>query len=156
MVTGNSRRLAEYLKRDLPANLQLTGFLSDAGYAGLITSADAVMTLTTRDHTMLRGAYEAIYQGTPVIVSDWPLLRRAFDRGAIHVDNSVPAIVDAVQRMRERHVEFRHGAQELQRYKSERWSATLVELRRAIGDAASAPASGTASPWHAASTRRER
>ena len=65
----------------MPPNVTLTGFLSDEAYGGLVCGADVVMTLTTRDHTMLRGAYEAIYQGTPVIVSDWPLLREALRRG---------------------------------------------------------------------------
>ena len=40
------------------------------------------MALTTEDHTMLRGAYEAIYQGTPIIVSNSALLRVAFNEGA--------------------------------------------------------------------------
>ena len=56
------------------------------------------MTLTTRDHTMLRGAYEAIYQGTPVIVSDWALLRESFPEGAAHVENTAKAIVRGIQR----------------------------------------------------------
>jgi glycosyltransferase involved in cell wall biosynthesis len=132
MVTGNPKHLSGELKRDLPPNVRLTGFLPDAAYGGLLTSADAVMTLTTRDHTMLRAAYEAIYQGTPVIVSDWPLLRAAFDDGAIHVDNSTPAIVEAVRRMSRERVAFRDGAARLQRRKLDRWSMTLAEIRAAV------------------------
>jgi glycosyltransferase involved in cell wall biosynthesis len=100
-VTGNPKHLKPELKTSLPPNMTLTGFLSDEAYGSLISSADAVLTLTTRDHTMLRGAYEAIYQGTPVIVSDWPLLREAFPEGASHVDNSparIAAAVGAMQR----------------------------------------------------------
>ena len=74
----------------------LTGFLSDGAYGSLLHDADAVMTLTTRDHTMLRGAWEAVYQGTPVIVSDWPMLRDAFDEGAVHVDNTPEGIVQGI------------------------------------------------------------
>jgi glycosyltransferase involved in cell wall biosynthesis len=132
MVTGNPDHLSSELKRHVSDNVSLTGFLPDSTYAGLLTSADVVMTLTTRDHTMLRAAYEAIYQGTPVIVSDWPLLRSAFDEGAIHVDNSVSAIVEAIERMRREHEPFRAGALQLRRRKLERWSATLAELRDAV------------------------
>ena len=131
-VTGNPRHLSAELKRDLPGNVRLTGIWPDAAYGGLLTSADVVMTLTTRDHTMLRAAYEAIYQGTPVIVSDWPLLRTAFDDGAIHVDNSTTAIVGAVRRMRAAHAQFRAGAAELRQRKLERWTATVAELREAV------------------------
>lgn len=91
-MTGNPKHLAESIKADLPANLQLTGFVSNEAYGSLIRNSDIVMSLTTRDHTMLRGAWEAIYQGTPVIVSDWPILQQAFNRGAIHVDNSAEGI----------------------------------------------------------------
>jgi len=133
LVTGNPQRISAARRRTLPKNLTLTGFLPDAAYAGLLTSADVVMTLTTRDHTMLRGAYEAIYQGTPVIVSDWPLLRSAFDEGAVHVDNSRAAIVAAVQRVQREHERFRKGAADLRHRKLERWAATRAELLAAVG-----------------------
>ena len=133
MVTGNPRHLSSSLKQTLPENVKLTGFLPDAAYAGLLIGADAVMTLTTRDHTMLRAAYEAIYQGTPVIVSDWPLLRAAFDEGAVHVDNSTPSIVEGIRRLRGESHAFREGADRLRRRKLARWSDTLAELRGAIG-----------------------
>jgi hypothetical protein len=87
-ITGNPRHLTGTLAAQLPPNVTLTGFLSTPAYGGLLAGADVVLTLTTRDHTMLRGAYEAIYQGTPVIVSDWPVLVEAFELGAIHVDNT--------------------------------------------------------------------
>src|SRR5688572_8855380 len=130
-MTGNARHLSADLKIDLPANVALTGFLSDAAYGGLLQAADVVMTLTTRDHTMLRAAYEAIYQGTPVIVSDWPLLRTAFDDGAIHVDNSVAAIVAAVRDMSGDYETHRKGATDLRRRKLERWATTVTDLRNA-------------------------
>ena len=59
----------------------IAGFLSDQQYGSLICNADIVLTLTTQDHTMLRGAWEPIYQATPVIVSDWPILQSSFDKG---------------------------------------------------------------------------
>ena len=59
----------------------IAGFLSDQQYGSLICNADIVLTLTTQDHTMIRGAWEAIYQATPVIVSDWPILQSSFDKG---------------------------------------------------------------------------
>jgi glycosyltransferase involved in cell wall biosynthesis len=132
MMTGNPKHLSADLKSRVPGNVTLTGFMPDAAYAGLLTSADVVMTLTTRDHTMLRAAYEAIYQGTPVIVSDWPILRTSFDDGAVHVDNSAGAIEQAVRQVQRQRDTFREGARRLQQRKLERWSATLAELRAAV------------------------
>ena len=53
-----------------PDNVRLTGFLPDSDYVGLILASDAVIALTTMDHTMQRGAYEAVYLGRPVITSN--------------------------------------------------------------------------------------
>jgi len=127
-MTGNARHLRRDLAARLPENVTLTGFLSTAGYGGLLAGADVVMTLTTRDHTMLRGAYEAIYQGTPVIVSDWSLLREAFDEGAIHVDNTAAQIAAAVRRMRADHAALREGAGRLR----ERKLARFERVRQSI------------------------
>lgn len=132
MMTGNPNRLSSELKANKPANLTLTGFMPDAAYAGLLTSADAVMSLTTRDHTMLRAAYEAIYQGTPVIVSDWPLLRSAFDEGSVHVGNIASAIAEGIRKMERDHAAYRAGAMRLRERKLERWTATLAELRAVV------------------------
>jgi glycosyltransferase involved in cell wall biosynthesis len=123
-VTGNPRHLDQEIRARIPANVHLTGFLSTAAYGGLLGGADAVLTLTTRDHTMLRGAYEAIYQGTPVIVSDWPLLRDAFPRGAIHCDNTARGIAGAVRSMAASHEQYRQGAQRLRETKLRQWEST--------------------------------
>jgi glycosyltransferase involved in cell wall biosynthesis len=120
-MTGNPKHLDPALAAAVPPNVTLTGFVPDPLYAGLLQRADAVLTLTTRDHTMLRGAYEAVYQGTPVIVSDWPVLRAAFDAGAVHVDNSAASIAEAVREMRRRHEGYRRAVQDLRARKLIEW-----------------------------------
>ena len=127
-VTGNPKHLAPEIKMALPANLRLTGFLSTEAYGGLLTDADAVLTLTTRDHTMLRGAYEAIYQGTPVIVSDWSLLREAFPDGAIHVKNTPDDIARGIRTIAADLSTYRAGAARLRSAKLLRWKATQAAI----------------------------
>lgn len=132
-MTGNPKHLSAELKRAMPPNVRLTGFVSTAAFGGLLTSADAVMTLTTRDHTMLRGAYEAIYQGTPVVVSDWPILREFFSDGAQHVDNTPASIASALRAIRARQGEFRDGARRLRARKLAAWRDTRLMLLQRIG-----------------------
>lgn len=127
-VTGDAGRIGADLRARFPPNLRLTGFLPDADYGHLVSTADAVLTLTTRNHTMLRGAYEAIYQGTPVIVSDWPLLRAAFDSGALHVDNTADGIVSAVRTMQIQHDTLRDGARQLRQRKLDLWDGVRATL----------------------------
>jgi glycosyltransferase involved in cell wall biosynthesis len=133
-VTGNPRRGDPRLATATPANVRLTGFLSDGAYGSLITRADGVLTLTTRDHTMLRGAWEAVYQGTPVIVSNWPVLREAFDEGAIHVDNTAADIVSAVGALRQHHGQYRAGVRALCERKQHRWESTRRALIARISE----------------------
>lgn len=130
--TGDPKFLDPALRDNLPSNVVLTGFLSNAAYGSLIRKADVVMTLTTRDHTMLRAAYEAIYQGTPVIISDWPLLRRAFDSGAVHVRNVAADIVRAVREIQSYPDQFREGAKRLCQHKLAVWQKTRNTIMERI------------------------
>ncbi len=77
-------------------NVHFTDFLAEEDYAGLLQASDLIVVLTTRDHTMQRGAYEAIYYGKPVVTSDWEVLRENFPLGALFVDNSVAGIADGI------------------------------------------------------------
>jgi glycosyltransferase involved in cell wall biosynthesis len=87
------------------------------------------MSLTLRDHTMLRGAWEATYQGTPVVVSDWPVLRQAFDEGAVHVDNTGAGIARGIRKIQRDPEAYRKGARSLMMRKEARWNATREALR---------------------------
>jgi glycosyltransferase involved in cell wall biosynthesis len=136
-VTGSTKNLARYT---LPPNVTSTGFLSADAYGSLLQKADAVLVLTTRDHTMLRGAWEAIYQGTPVIVSNWPILREAFDEGAVHTENTAPAIAEAVNTMRRSYPMYRDGALRLKHRKEQRWADTRTSLLRRLEASTPRPA----------------
>ncbi len=96
-ITGNIERAPRDLLQAAPPNVRFTGWLSDEEYAGLLRSATVVMVLTTRDHTFQRGANEALELEKPLITSDWPLLRQAFSKGTVHVDNTVTGITNGIQ-----------------------------------------------------------
>ncbi len=95
-ITGDTRRENATIPTHLGPNVELTGFLESGAYYGLLRASDAVMALTTRDHTMQRGACEALSVGTPIITSDWSLLRDYFHRGTVHVDNTAGGIAAGV------------------------------------------------------------
>ena len=98
-VTGDMRHARrEWIERK-PANLEYTGFVSEKEYAGLLRAADVVVVLTTHDHTMQRGAYEAMALDKPLVTSEWQLLRDTFSRGTIHVQNDADAIAAGIARV---------------------------------------------------------
>jgi glycosyltransferase involved in cell wall biosynthesis len=131
--TGDYRRLAPQVRQLQSSNVSFTGYMSDADYGSLISDAHAVMSLTTRDHTMLRGAYEAIYHGTPVIVSKWPLLQDAFDAGAVHVQAEAGDIAQGIARMRDGIARFKQEAGELRLKKLAAWERTKDAVLERLG-----------------------
>lgn len=132
LVTGDPRKV-EHLRPTFPPNLRLTGFLENSAYGQLLREADIVMALTTGQHKMLRAAYEAIYQGTPIIISESPMLREEFGAGAILVENSADQIVAAVRRMKEHLETYREQARQLRDVKQQRWERNKALLMTKIG-----------------------
>lgn len=130
-LTGKPKGRAVELLRSAPPNLRLTGFLSREEYLAALSGADLVVALTTRDHTMQRAAYEAIYLGTPVVVSDWPILRENFSEGALWVENTPDALAQAWRQAVPRRDELRVSARELRERKLSRWRENygrIIEL----------------------------
>jgi hypothetical protein len=128
-VTGNHRRADPRVLAAKPPNVRLTGFLSEGDYVGLLLASDAVMCLTTRDNTMQRGAYEAVYLGRPVITSNFDLLRRHFYKGTVHVDGSVESLVAGVRRMQANLDRFNEEVRDLQQERLRDWERVAAHLR---------------------------
>lgn len=119
-VTGNPTKIAA-LRAQFPDNVTFTGFVDTASYGRLLQDADAVMALTTGHQTMLRAAYEAVYQGTPVIVSDSTVLREEFNDGGIVVKNAAEDIVHAVRCLQQDTGKYRTQVLALRERKELRW-----------------------------------
>jgi glycosyltransferase involved in cell wall biosynthesis len=133
-VTGNYQRADARILAAKPDNVRLMGFLPDKDYVGLLLASDAVISLTTLDHTMQRGAYEAVYLGKPVITSNFDLLRRHFCKGSVHVNNTVDDVVTGVRRMKDDLVRFSAEVQELRRDRIQEWKRIESELQQIIAE----------------------
>lgn len=140
-ITGKTSRAPQPISARLsqpgalPAHVHFTDFLPDADYYALLNSADAVMCLTTRNHTMQRGACEALSLGKPIITSDWPLLKDYFHRGAVHVDNSAAGIHAGVRQMAAHHDHFQTEIKELQKDQLREWRQKIGLLNSLIDNA---------------------
>ena len=135
------------------------GILGEPVFAADISAAEVARagggdldTLRTRGdrgaaiEVMQRGAYEAIYEGTPVIVSRSPVLEREFTAGAILVENTVASVTDAIRRMQADGDRYRRGAQELRRFKQQRWQQTKQVLLSKLGRGHRVASSGVPVP----------
>jgi len=69
-----------------PDNVQLIGYLSLEDYEKVFRNSDVVLGLTTEDHIQLSVANEATGFEIPMVISDTPLLRNLFNKGAVYVE----------------------------------------------------------------------
>ena len=91
-----------------------------------------MLCLTTRDNTMQRGACEALSMGTPIVTSDWPLLRDYFSRGTVHVAPTSDAISEGVETMKSDHERFVREIGELRSVQQKEWDAASAALASLI------------------------
>jgi glycosyltransferase involved in cell wall biosynthesis len=127
-ITGDPIRARKLLLREPPANVTFTGFLPDDDYIGMLRAVQAILVLTTRDHTMQRGACEAVALGKPIITSDWPLLREYFHQGTLHVDNTHAGIAAAVRQMQQDLPRLEREVLALQRERWLEWETKQAQL----------------------------
>ena len=127
-ITGNYKDANERVLRSKPSNVKFTGYLSDSDYVGLLLASDAVISLTKEDHTMQRGAYEAVYLGKPVVTSNFGILKEAFHQGAVLVDNTPDDIVKGLLQMAINLARYTQEVQQLRVEKLERWRRLEAEF----------------------------
>ena len=132
-ITGDVSRVSARLLQGAPPNVHFTGFLPDEQYFGLLRAVDAIVVLTTRDHTNQRGGCEGIWLSKPLVLSDWPVLRRAFHGGAVFVQNTARDIAQGVWTAIKRREELVFGIQTLQRERQAHWKKVLARLIDTLG-----------------------
>jgi len=97
-VTGNPRGRRERLLAMAPPNVQLTGFLSEADFIGLMRACDVVMDLTTRENCLVCGAYEGLAAGKALVLSDTAATRAYFSQGVVYTPNDAAGIAASLKR----------------------------------------------------------
>ncbi len=158
-ITGDTRRLPAAVRAQCPQNVRLTGWLSDADYRELLCGANVVVALTTRNHTLLCGAWEALYAGQPLITSDWPVLRTAFPQGTVFTGATAKEIAAAIHLALAQEDHLRAAMQLLAADKRQTWAQSFAELRALMPDCESLPRKNAfleASEAGQKSERRER
>lgn len=132
LVTGQLEDCPEQDRASAPPNVRFVGFLGPDDYRQTLAEADVVLALTTEPGSVMRAAYEAVYAGRPLVVSDWPLARQLFP-AALPVANDPGAIADGLAEAGRRYPELVARADEARRLQLARWAEQrrqLLELLR--------------------------
>ena len=133
-ITGDATRIPPTQLANMPNNCYLTGYLPYERYVGLLRGVDVIMALTTQNHTMLMGAVEAVSLGTPLIVSDWPVLRDYFSRGTVYVPNTAEGICEGVSLARLTRTALQRDILILREQLEAEWEWKLAELQDLLSE----------------------
>lgn len=136
-ITGDVERAPAGILDDAPDSARFVGFLGPADYAAAVGAADVVLVLTDEPTSVPRSAYEAVYAGRPLVVSDWPVLRELFPY-AIHVPNEPAAVAAGLRTAFDRHHELLSVSTQARIDQERRWDAQLSALRDRIEQGAAA------------------
>ena len=137
--TGNPDCLPQQVLAQKPENCCMLGYLPYSRYVGLLHAADVVLTLTTRDHTLLMGGFETVAIGKPLITSDWPVLKDYFSLGTVHVPNTVEGVCHGVRQAQAEHDALQRDMLKLRDLLENEWKQKLAELQGLLRGSRSVP-----------------
>jgi glycosyltransferase involved in cell wall biosynthesis len=132
-VSGDTKRARRAWLNNHPPNVKFTGFLSIADFWAHVGGASAVLTLTNREDTILRGAWEAMFMEQPLITSNTSALRAYFTRGTVLVEHNPDSIAAGVEYALSHQQELRIEASALREEKYATWCEERSELQRLTG-----------------------
>jgi len=111
-ATGNyKKRLSEKAVGELPEQVRLLGFVGRGDYIRVLQQVRLVIDLTTRNHCLVCGAYEAVSAEVPMLLSDTSVNRETFPRGAVYTLNEPKAIAHAINQAIEDYTELKKDVQ---------------------------------------------
>jgi glycosyltransferase involved in cell wall biosynthesis len=115
--------------RGITSNVTLTGFLPRNEFIGLVKAADVALVLVTTGNTMQMGAWEAMSCGTPLILSDWDLLRSTFPKGAVFVKNTKESIQEGIAFFFENQETLKKEIVQLKMEKQPLWDSEINRIK---------------------------
>ncbi len=131
-VTGRLADRTPEMVAAAPGNVEFVGFLDPASYRRAVEDADVLISLTTEPTSVMRAAYEAVYAGKVLVISDWPLSRELFP-SAVPVRNDAAAIAAGVRHALEHHAELLAASVAARAGQLARWDAQVGALHAALG-----------------------
>lgn len=130
--SGKRQLFFEQFGEDLPPNVSLTGFLPTDEYMKWLACSNAVLDLTEMPDCLVCGAYEAIAECTPMILSDNLENRSLFGSCALITDNRAENISDAVRLAKDNTQMLIKKTKAFGKKYGQQWEKTAKELNAII------------------------
>ena len=123
-------------------NLKFTGFLSDRDYHGLLNEVDVIVDLTTFDHCLVCGAYEAAAVGKPLVLSEKRVNHDLFGDYPVYVRPDRDSILDGIKQALSEAADRRGRAAAFKRRYVDEWERRFANLQQTVTDLAGCSESG--------------
>lgn len=127
-ITGDKRNAKRDILKAKLDNVIFTGFLEHGKYIDLLKKADVIVDLTTESTSIVAGGFEAVALERPLIVSNWPPLRRYFTKGTIYVNNTADEIRQAISFSTAKRAELSREMAQLKAEKVKEWQEKMVRF----------------------------
>src|SRR5690554_5868579 len=133
-ITGrySSYRNVDKILATLPANVTLTGFLSEPDYQSLLASADTLIIITDQEHTLTCGAYEAVSLEKPMVLGDTETLKNYFALGAIYTKSNIVSIAASLKLAKAAYEENSVSVKALKGTLTVSWNSQFLALQQAV------------------------
>lgn len=118
---------------EVPKNVKFIGYLSISEYETVFNECEAVIGLTTEDHIQLSVANEAVGFEKPMIISDTPLLRSLFYKGAVYVDTfNAKSIANGINDCILNNNKLQKDINALKKERAKRWENQARQIQERI------------------------
>lgn len=120
---------------NVPGNLIFTGYLLQDVYWNQLRNADGVIVLTQHQYSLLGGAQDAMRVHKPLILSDQPVLRDYFTKGAVFVSHTPESMVTAIEKLAQQQAQFQQDMAELSAEREQRWRDSFQRVTQLVNRA---------------------
>lgn len=117
---------------NVPAHVELTGFLKEDAYLDLLDASDALMVLTTRENCLNCGAYEGVALEKPLVLSDTQVIRAYFDQGVVYTKPDSQSIALAIHELMAGFSTYQNQASALKTQLVTSWAAQQKQFEETI------------------------
>jgi glycosyltransferase involved in cell wall biosynthesis len=129
VMTWYFEKLTKTMRKNIPSNLKLTGFLKIDDFNQLFSNAGIALVLTNRDGTQLSGMHEAMAFGIPAVISDLTTTRFLYKNAPVYVKNTRESIAEGVRFAFENRDDLEERVKDLRIETEKEFSKQLMDLK---------------------------
>ncbi|RLD07625.1 MAG: hypothetical protein DRI32_00540 [Chloroflexi bacterium] len=133
VMTWHVEKLSKEMKRSLPPNIVLTGFLEIGDFNYLFANAGVALVLTKNEGVQLSGMQEAMAFESPAVVSDLKTTRFLYKEFPVYVKNEPKSIAQGISYAFENGAELGEGMRELRVESEKEFYEQVTHLKLSLG-----------------------